>query len=89
MTKILFLYEYEAIQKTSQYNGVYFHIKSGLWYARPCLKEQNLKHMYGGYFKDELDAAKRVNQLCEEFGIPPRNPEISGLPNQQLKVTLK
>merc|ERR1712034_192863 len=26
---------------------------------------------------------KRVNQLCEELGIPPQNPEISAIPNQQ------
>ena len=49
------------------------------------LKGQTQK--YGGIFKDELDAAKKVNQLCEKLGIPPKNPEISGIPNQQ--VTFK
>ena len=39
--------------------------------------------MFGGYFKDELDAAKRVNQLCEKLGNPAQNPEISAMPNQQ------
>ena len=38
-------------------------------------------------FKDELDAAKRVNQLCEEQGIPLQNPEISAIPNEQYQVT--
>merc|ERR1712034_14759 len=38
---------------------------------------------YGGYFENELDAAKRVNQLCEELEIPLQNPEISGVPNEQ------
>jgi hypothetical protein len=37
-------------------------------------------------FKDELDAAKRVNQLCEELGIPLQNPTISAIPNQQYQV---
>ena len=38
-------------------------------------------------FKDELDAAKRANQLCEELKIPLQNPEISAIPNQQYQVT--
>ena len=40
-------------------------------------------------FKDELDAGKRVNQLCKELEIPLKNPEISGIPNQQYQVTKK
>merc|ERR1712034_60131 len=51
------------------------------WYARVCLKGQ--KKMYGGIFNDELEAAKRVNQLCEKLGIPFKNPTISAMPNQQ------
>ena len=43
--------------------------------------------MNGGTFNDELDAAKRVNQLCEEMGIPYKNPGISATPNQQCHVT--
>jgi hypothetical protein len=42
---------------------------------------------YGGIFNDEMDAAKKVNQLCEEFGIIVKNPGISGVPNSQVKVT--
>ena len=38
---------------------------------------------YGGIFKDELDAGKRVNQLCEELGISQQNPTISGVLNHQ------
>ena len=55
------------------------------WCAQLSLKGK--KQMYGGYFNDELDAAKRVNQLCEEFGIPLQNPTISAIPNQQYQVT--
>jgi hypothetical protein len=36
-------------------------------------------------FKDEVDAAKRMNQLCEEFGISLQNPDI----NQKYQVTNK
>jgi len=38
---------------------------------------------YGGQFNDELDAAKKVNQLCEELTIPLKNPEISAMSNKQ------
>ena len=41
---------------------------------------------YGGVFKDELDAAKRVNQLCEEMGIAAQNAPINVIPNQQYQV---
>merc|ERR1712034_245193 len=37
---------------------------------------------YGGSFSDEVDAAKRVNQLCEELGIPEKNPGIGTMPNR-------
>ena len=57
------------------------------WYVRLYLKGQKPK--FGGLFKNELDAAKRVNQLCEEFGIPAQNPEINATPNQQYQVTKK
>ena len=83
MTRILSLYEYEAKETKSQYKGVHLNVKSGKWYARLRLKGQKPK--YGGaYFNDELDAAKKANQLCEELGIPLKNPEISGIPNQQV-----
>ena len=57
------------------------------WYARIRPHGQKLKQ--GGYFEDEIDAAKRVNQLCEEMGIPVQNPEISTIPNKQYEVTKK
>merc|ERR1711925_52677 len=47
------------------------------------------KQKAGGYFHDELEAGKKVNQLCEEFGIPLRNPEISTIPNQQYQKNCK
>jgi len=71
---------YQPKEKTSQYKGVCWHKQSHKWYARLHLKGQPEK--YGGIFDDEMDAAKRVNQFCEEFGIPVKNPGISGIPNQ-------
>merc|ERR1712034_16534 len=71
---------YQAKEKTSQYKGVTYNKQKCNWYARLYLKGQNKK--YGGTFEDEMDAARRVNQLCEEFRIPLKNPEISGTPNQ-------
>ena len=77
----------EKKEKTSQYKGVYWHSQTGRWYVSIRPKGQNRK--YCGSFKDELDAAKRVNQFCEDVGIPLRNPEISAMTNQQYQVTTK
>jgi hypothetical protein len=72
--------------KISQYKGVMCHKQSGKWCVIICLKRQR---RYGGMFNDELDAAKRVNQLCKELGISPKNPEISAIPNHKYHVTKK
>ena len=52
--------------------------------AKLYLKGHKSRYRYGGLFNDEMDAAKRVNQLCEEIGIPLKNPEISSKPDQQV-----
>jgi len=70
----------EIKKKTSQYKGVVLHEKSRKWHVLLTLKDGNKK--YGGSFTDELDAAKRVNQLCEKLGIPEKNPKI-GMPHRQ------
>merc|ERR1711925_8799 len=75
--------KYEKKDKTSQYKGVYWHRQKGKWYSQLWIKKGTLKS--GGYSEDELDAGKRVDQLCEEFEIPPQNPEISAIPNQKKK----
>ena len=77
-------FECEKKQKMSQYEGVYFQTQNGNWYARLLL---NGTYKHGGTFNNEMDAAKRVNQLCEEMRIPLRNPEISAIPiNQQCVI---
>merc|ERR1712034_64018 len=70
--------------KTSQYKGVYYNKQTRKWIARLHLKGQTPK--YGGHFNDELDAAKRVNQLCEDFGIPSHNFGISAIPDEEYKT---
>jgi len=72
--------QYQKKEKKSQYKGVCWNKQIRKWCVQVRLKEEN---KYGGTFKDELDAAKRVNQLCEESGIPPQNPAIGAVPNQQ------
>ena len=65
-----------------------WHKNSGKWYVAMYMKGAQ-KPKYGGTFNDELDAAKRVNQLCEQLRIPPQNPTISAIPNQQYQVAMK
>ena len=74
----------EKKEKTSRYKGVDWNKKRKIWRVRVWSKEGKSK--FGGHFQDELDAVKRVNQLCEELGIPPQNPDIVDLPAQQSLV---
>ena len=78
----------EKKEKISQFKGVCWHKQIEKWYVLMYLKKQKQKK-YGGIFENELDAAKRVNQLCEELKISPQNPTISAIPNQQHQVTEK
>jgi len=73
-------------KKTSQYKGVSWHKESGKWYAQVQRKGET---KIGGHFHDELDAAKTVNQLCKDFGIPPQNPTINTTPNEQYQFKEK
>jgi len=77
--------QYQKKEKTSQYIGVTWHEKRAKWQVQVFLNEK--KQTYGGLFKDELDAARRVNQLCDEMGTPPKNPGISVIQNQQYQET--
>jgi len=68
-------------EKTSQYKGVTWRKQREKWCVQLSLKGGKTK--FGGHFKDELDAAKRVNQLCEQLGIPLQNLEVNATANQQ------
>jgi len=48
-----------------------WHAQRKVWRVKLCIKGRTV---IGGSFNHELDAAKRVNQLCEELGIPAQNP---------------
>ena len=61
-----------------------WHKQVKKWCVQVAVKGE--KTQRGGYFIDELDAGKRVNQLCEEFGIPPQNSTISATPNKKYQV---
>jgi len=73
--------QYHKKEKTSQYKGVYWHRARRRWCVKLCLKGGNSKS--GGYFKNEQNAAKRVNQLCDEVGIPQKNPGMIKISNEQ------
>merc|ERR1712034_299298 len=68
-------------EKRSQYKQVYWNRINEKWFVNLYCKDG--KQKYGGLFNNELDAAKRVNQLCAEAGIPPKNPGLNAIPNQQ------
>jgi len=73
-------------QQTSQYKGVSWQKETGLWRVQISANGQT----YGGRFKEELDAAKRVNQLCVEMDIPLQNPKIGcAIPTQQYQKRQK
>merc|ERR1712034_64745 len=76
----------EKREKTSQFKGVHWHKVKKKWFVQVLTKDGR---KFGGIFDDELDAAKRVNLLCEEHGITAKNPEISEVPNQQLQNNSK
>ena len=80
------MYACEKKEKMSQYKGVYWHRKNKKWCA--LINPKGQKRKFVGCFENELHAAKRVNQLCEELGIPLQNPEISAIPNQECEVIL-
>jgi len=74
----------KAKEKTSQYKGVCWKKETKKWMV--MLTSNGKFQKYGGCFDDELDAAKSVNQLCKQLGIPEKNPRINGIPNQQWKA---
>jgi len=77
--------KYQKKEKTSLYKGVSWHRERKKWRVQIRLKGGKIKS--GGYFNTELNAAKRVNQLCEELCIPLQNPTINAIPNQEYRTT--
>jgi hypothetical protein len=79
------MFQFEKKENTSQYKGVTWHIQCKKWYVQISVKGEKIK--YGGLFNDELHAAKKVNQLCENFGMSPQNPGIGQMSTQEPPVT--
>jgi len=77
----------KTTEKKSQYKGVYWHKPTGKWCALIKPKGQKLKN--GGKFYTEVNAAKKANQLCEELGIPHKNPDIGAIPTINEKLQAK
>jgi len=65
--------EQQFIRPQSRYESVFWDDDSKMWTAKFEFKGmiQNL-----GNFTTDFEAAKAVNQKCEQYGIPPKNPNI-------------
>ena len=74
---------FENTQSTSKYD-ITWNEQRKLWQVQFDFNGKKSK----SYFKNELDATKRIFQLCTKMGISPRNPEICDIPSQQDLVTL-
>jgi hypothetical protein len=67
----------EVEYSTSVYKDVMWNKRKRRWRAIVCC---NLKKYEGGVYLNEVDAAKRVNQLCDELGIKRKNPTVDAEP---------
>jgi len=71
---------------SSQYKGVSWEKKLQQWKATVYWK----KHIYGaGTYINELDAAKRVNEICDSLGMERKNPEVNTIQIPKKCVLLK
>jgi len=62
---------------TSKYKGVYLEKKSNKW--RAFLYFEKILQSGGAYY-DEVDAAKKVNKMCDKFQIKRKNPDVDASP---------
>jgi len=69
----------------SQYRGVIWAQKDRRWLATVYMGKN--KKYYGGYFCGEVEAAKKVNQICDGLGIEQKNPEVNMMPEQQKQLS--
>ena len=44
------------------------------------------KKYEGGHYDNEIDAAKRVNQLCDGLEIERKNPGVDATPTPKIRV---
>ena len=71
---------FEATKSTSKYEGVSWYEIKKLWQADFSFNGKTSK----SFFENELDAAREINQLCENMGIPSKNFELLEIPNKQV-----
>jgi len=64
--------------ETSEYRGVSWNVQYRKWTTVVCV---NRNRYHGGYFDEEIEAAQKVNQLCDELGTQQRNPELNTIVN--------
>jgi len=64
-------------KQTSQYTGVCWLNNRKRWKSEIIFRNQHRV----GYHLNELDAARRVNQCCDEFGIKQKNPDVDSTTN--------
>jgi len=61
----------EKVAKSSKYKGVCWNAQNKQWQASIMI---NKDFHYGGKFESETSAARMVNMMCENLGIPLKNP---------------
>jgi hypothetical protein len=66
----------------SKYNGVFWNKRWQKW--ETALHLTSGKRKFCGYFDNEIEAAKKLNILCDEYCLPHKNPETDGVPNQKV-----
>jgi phage terminase small subunit len=80
ITIIVFILCVITTQSTSKYEGVSWNEKRNLWQTEFDINGKVRKF----YFNNEFDAVKKLNQMWDKMRIPPQNPKICELPNQQV-----
>ena len=70
------LFEITYFKSQSKYKGVTWNTKNKSW--RAAVHWESVKYD-GGYYYDELDAAKKVNALCDNLGIERNIPEVDAM----------
>ena len=76
---------YETTNGVSKlYSGVIWAQSDRRWLAAVYICKN--KKYYGGYFFEEIEAAKRVNQICDELGNEHKNPGVDAMPKPHVTI---
>jgi len=69
---------------TSEYKGVSWRTRDRKWTVNICIHK--IKY-YAGDFDEEIEAARKVNQICDGVGIKRKNPQVNATPNVKARKT--